>query len=99
MQTVTFDYALDVLESLPEKQQDSLFEIVKKRRRDAKCDAFIRGEDVGVAFSKLEIEQHLARQARRHEFFLEIQKAKAEYLRDELKPMTIDEIMEELKDQ
>jgi hypothetical protein len=99
MQTVTLDYALDVLESLPLEQQDSLFEIVKKRRRDAKCDAFIRGEDVGIVFSQLEIEQHKARQARRHEFFLEIQKAEAEYFRNELKPMTIDDILEELKDQ
>jgi hypothetical protein len=43
MQTVTFDYALDVLESLPLEQQETLFELWQKRRLEAQREAFVEG--------------------------------------------------------
>ena len=42
MQTVTFDQALDIIEALPEQQQDSLLEILHKRRLEKRREAFIR---------------------------------------------------------
>lgn len=42
MQTVTFDQALDIFEALPEQQQDSLLELLQKRRLEKRREAFIR---------------------------------------------------------
>jgi hypothetical protein len=53
MQTVTFEYALDVLKALPEEEQDKLLEVWQQRRLEAKRQAFVLGvEEAEKDYSK-----------------------------------------------
>ena len=68
MQTITFDQALDIVQALPQEQQLSLIEIVKRQ----------------------------VIEARRATLLIEHQEGKAEFLRGELKRMTIEELKKDL---
>jgi hypothetical protein len=80
MQTVTFDYALGVLESLPLEQQETLFEVWQKRRLAERAKLTLTDPEKSIEAWREEV--RLAA--------LEEQEAMA---RGELKSKSIEEIM------
>jgi hypothetical protein len=81
MQTVTLDYALDVLESLPLEQQETLFEVWQQRKLAYK-----------VKLTLTDLEK--SNEDWREEVRLAALEAQEAVARGGLKPITIKEIMQ-----
>ncbi len=69
-QTVTFQEVLDIIESLPEYQQEDLIEIVRRRLIEYRREVLAKN----------------------------IQEAREEYVRGEVKKGTVDDLMKELSE-